>query len=241
MPVPTPATALLLQGFAMADDGISGERVTPTGAAILRYLVAGRDHSLTGTLHRSGTGFGTQPLPGRSNCLRALVFATASHDQRGHRELGVISFEVDDQSGEELAMGIDHLRRLPGVHDIVQIPCFGKKSRMATHVQVLTTYESMVNVTEACFRETTTIGLRTQLVQGQALQRQTATVTVGDDPIRVKLVERPAHGGGVTTTAKAETEDVRKIAGQGRRARARQQAECAALRQIGPADRGDIE
>src|SRR5271167_4229500 len=38
LPVPAPATALLLEGFATVDDGVDGERVTPTGAAILRYL-----------------------------------------------------------------------------------------------------------------------------------------------------------------------------------------------------------
>ena len=241
MPVPTPATALLLEGFAMVDDGIGGERVTPTGAAILRYLIHGRDQSVKGTLQRSGTGFGTRTLPGRSNCLRALVFATDSHSQHGHRELGVISFEVDDQSSEDLAIGIEQIRSLPGVHDIVQIPCFGKKSRMGIHIQVLTSYDSIMSVTEACFRETTTIGLRTQLVQGQALRRQTATVMVADDPVRVKVVERPAEGGGVITTAKAEAEDVRKTAGQGRRAEARQQAESAALTQIGQAARRDTE
>ena len=35
LPVPTPATVLLLQGFDFHDDGVAGERVTPTGAAIL--------------------------------------------------------------------------------------------------------------------------------------------------------------------------------------------------------------
>ena len=38
MPVPAPAAARLMQGFTMIDDGVMGERVTPTGAAILKYL-----------------------------------------------------------------------------------------------------------------------------------------------------------------------------------------------------------
>ena len=39
LPIPAPATALLLEGFPFVDDGVSGERVTPTGAAIVRNLV----------------------------------------------------------------------------------------------------------------------------------------------------------------------------------------------------------
>ena len=38
LPVPAPATALILEDFKFTDDGITGERITPTGAAILKYL-----------------------------------------------------------------------------------------------------------------------------------------------------------------------------------------------------------
>ena len=38
IPAPAPATAEILTGFEFFDDGIQGERITPTGAAILRYL-----------------------------------------------------------------------------------------------------------------------------------------------------------------------------------------------------------
>lgn len=38
LPVLAPATVLLVEGFETIDDGISGERVTPTRAAIMCYL-----------------------------------------------------------------------------------------------------------------------------------------------------------------------------------------------------------
>lgn len=41
LPVPAPATALILQGYDWHDDGIAGERVTPTGAAILAHVTGG--------------------------------------------------------------------------------------------------------------------------------------------------------------------------------------------------------
>ncbi len=238
MPVPTPATALLLEGFAIADDGIGGERVTPTGAAILRYLGCHTAAPLAGTLRRSGTGFGTRTLPGRSNCLRALVFEADEAEAIGHRDLAVVSFEVDDQSGEDLAIGLDRVRALAGVHDVVQIPCFGKKSRLGVHIQVLTTPSAMTYVVEACFRETTTIGLRTHLVQGQALARQSSQIDLAGQSVPVKAVMRPSEGGTIVMTAKAEANHVYGMAGHSERTRLRRDAEALALRQLGEAQRG---
>lgn len=224
MPVPAPATALLLEGFATHDDGVMGERVTPTGAAILRHLHASAGTRPAGVLRQSGFGFGTRRLPGLSNCLRLLVLDAALPQQAAvHRELAVVSFEVDDQSGEELAAGLDRVRAMDGVHDIVQMPAFGKKSRLAVHVQVLARPDALDAVAAACFRETTTIGLRTHLVQGRALTRRIATVVVADHAMRVKLVERPDG-----VTGKAEADDLRAVPGHDARARLRRAAETAA-------------
>ena len=167
-----------MAGLSTIDDGIAGERVTPTGAAVARHLLAGRasrtNHARR--LTRTGIGFGTRTMPGISNCLRVLAFepgagtgpATGAFS---HRELAVIAFEVDDQSGEDLAAGLDHIRALPGIHDVIQSVAFGKKGRMATHVQVLAAPDALDRAIAACFEETTTIGLRYQLVHGAALTR----------------------------------------------------------------------
>jgi uncharacterized protein (TIGR00299 family) protein len=226
MPVPAPATARLLEGFAVIDDGIAGERVTPTGAAILRHLAPVSRTGLTGRIARSGFGFGTRRLPGTSNVLRVLALeAQPVRPHAGtHRDLVVIGFEVDDQSAEDLAAGLDRLRTLPGVYDVLQMPAFGKKGRMAAHVQVLVRPEALAAATEACFRETTTIGLRTHLVQGQALERDVREVMVDGTRVRVKDVDRP--GG---RTSKAESDDTLLLAGHEARARLRQKAEQASV------------
>lgn len=237
MPVPAPATALLLEGFAMHDDGIAGERVTPTGAAILRYLECGAAAPVRGTLRRSGYGFGTRRLPGVSNCLRALVFEDeGAASAPGHRELAVISFEVDDQSGEDLATGLERLRSLPGVHDVLQMAAFGKKSRLAVHIQVLAAPDALDAAVEACFRETTTIGLRTHMVEGRALARRFAAIEVDGQGTTVKLVERPGEDGATVVTGKAEADHLRPVASHAARMRLRQQAEQLAVsRDQGPA------
>jgi uncharacterized protein (TIGR00299 family) protein len=220
MPVPAPATALLLEGFLTHSDGISGERVTPTGAAILRALGA-RTEPPPAMLRRSGYGFGTRRLPGISNCLRALVFEAAPAASGGRpRALSVIGFEVDDQTGEELANGLERIRATAGVHDVVQWMAIGKKGRMTTHVQVMADPVQAEAAVEACFRQTTTIGLRLHGVEGRVLPRRFAAVEVEGRTMQVKLVERP---GGVT--GKVEADQLRDGADHADRSRMRRVAE----------------
>ena len=224
LPVPAPATALLLEGFATVDDGIAGERVTPTGAAILRWLdcAAGAERQVR-RLIGSGVGLGAKSFPDISNCLRVLVFDDAAAPA-SHREIAVIEFEVDDQSAEDLAMGIERLRTLPSVFDVLQMPAFGKKGRMMTHVRVLAGAAQLEAVAAACFRETTTIGLRHRIVDGMALPRRIEHVDTAGRPMRVKTVERPGE-----RTAKAESDDVADAEGHSMRVRLRQAAERQAL------------
>jgi len=228
LPVPAPATSLLVEGFETLDDGVPGERVTPTGAAILRYLkdIAPPLPAAPRVLKGSGIGFGTKVLPGLSNCLRAMVYEASKASGSGeHRDLGVIEFEVDDQSAEDLGLGLDRLRAHPDIFDVVQMPVFGKKGRMMTHVRALARASALEAAVAACFRETTTIGLRHRVVSGAALPRRMHTVTVEGRPVRVKVVDRP--GG---RTAKAEADDAVAHETHATRAGLRRAAEALALR-----------
>ena len=109
-----------MHGLPVVDDGVPGERVTPTGAALAAYLIdAGAPPSgRIRLLSRSGVGFGARTLPGVSNCLRLLAFDEPTPDgftsPIGRRQLAVVTFEVDDQSSEDLAAGLDHVRSLQG-------------------------------------------------------------------------------------------------------------------------------
>ena len=223
LPVPTPATVLLLQGFDFHDDGIAGERVTPTGAAILNYLGANQTRDRKSSrLVRSGSGFGTRTLPGMSNVLRLLAFehsvATTETDR-----IAELTFEVDDQTPEDLAIGLDKLRAHPSVADVLQAPVYGKKGRLAAHVQVLADPDDLENVLTACFTETTTLGVRYQIQERRKLRRRQTTVETNGRTVRVKLAERP---GGMT--AKAEADDLSRVIGdRGERERVRRMAETA--------------
>jgi uncharacterized protein (DUF111 family) len=139
--------------------------------------------------------------------------------------VGVIEFEIDDQSAEDLAHGLDALRATPGVLDVLQAPAFGKKGRMLTAVRLLAVPSALHAVAEAVFRQTTTLGLRVQTVERLELTRQTQGVELEGRPVRVKLAERP---GGVT--AKAEADDIQAGTGQADRAALRRLAEARALK-----------
>ncbi len=201
LPVPAPATALLIEGFATIDDGISGERVTPTGAAIVRHLCAAEEPVRTARrLVGSAHGFGTRKLPGISNCLRVLAFETGAAAGLARDSIVVLECEIDDQTAEDLAVAIDHLRQRDGVLDIIQAPVFGKKGRVMTQLRVLVAETHEDGVVAAIFDETTTLGLRRQLVERHVLDREMSSAELDGHGLRVKLATRPSG-----RTAKVET------------------------------------
>jgi uncharacterized protein (TIGR00299 family) protein len=225
LPVPAPATVLLLAGFECFDDGFAGERITPTGAAILKHLAptAGLGPAIR-PLHRVGYGFGMRRFAGMSNVLRVLEFATVPQTSLHADRVAVLRFEIDDQTAEDLALGLERIRQLEGVLDVTQAALTGKRGRLASGIQVLARPEAVERVTAACFRETTTLGLRLQTVDRVTVPRAAATSATG---VRVKIAARPDG-----RTAKAELADVDDVPGHRNRAARREAAEVDALGQV---------
>jgi uncharacterized protein (TIGR00299 family) protein len=193
LPVPAPATAALLEGLPTFQDEYRGERVTPTGAAIVRHLNPSFE-PVPGVLRltRTGTGFGTRVFEGLSNTLRLLVFEPQAAGYRADR-VSVCAFEVDDQTSEDLAVALDLVRAVPGVLDVTQSPISGKKGRLATRVQVLAKPDALRPAMDACFQETTTLGIRWQTVERALLERRETRVEVGDQSVEIKRARRPGE------------------------------------------------
>jgi len=231
LPVPAPATALLLAGFQTFADGLQGERVTPTGAAILKHL--GCAPGLDATPRRlvgTGIGFGTKVFPGISNVVRALAFEDGAQGADWRWEPIVqIAFEIDDQTPEDLGVALERLRAVPGVRDVAQAAVTGKKNRLAVRVQVIAAPEHRDAAIAACFAETTTIGLRVSEQRRAVLIRREDRTPSG---LRVKRARRP--GGAVT--AKAEIDSARDAGGHAAREALRRRAEAEAEALPGPDD-----
>ena len=196
LPVPAPATALLLKGFPVFDDGVEGERVTPTGAAILKYLDPSFEPRMTpSVLLGRGYGFGTKTFPGFSNVLLVSLFDV----QRSRSDGGgvvVCQFEVDDQTPEDLAVGLERLREFPGILDVTQAPVIGKKGRLAMHIQVLGEVPQIDAIVELCLTETTTLGVRWHTVNRATLSRDENSHSLDGEQVRIKRAVRP---GGIRT------------------------------------------
>ncbi|MCB8882263.1 LarC family nickel insertion protein [Acidisoma cellulosilytica] len=205
LPVPAPATMRLLTGFAWRDDGVSGERVTPTGAAILRHLVSVSGDPISGVklsgvagrLRASGTGAGTRELSDLPNVLRATVFETS--DSGGAEDILVLSFDIDDMTGEEIGIAADRLRARDTVRDLVISTAFGKKGRVVHVFRLMLRAEDQAAVAEACFAETSTIGLRWHMERRAILPRRAET----SDGVRIKIATR-----GTGSSRKAESDDL---------------------------------
>lgn len=225
LPLPAPAVLRILEGFVIADDGLEGERITPTGAAILRHVAPSQAPDPTPRrLLASGHGFGTRALAGRSNVLRASLHGAAGEAVSADR-VAQLSFDIDDQTPEDLAVALDRLRAEAGVIDAVQHPLIGKNGRQAARVELLARPEAADAVAARCFVETTTLGLRRQFVDRLVLARAMTRVDGADGPVRVKLAERPDG----RRTAKADIADARAAAGHDARAGRRAAAERRAL------------
>ena len=204
IPVPAPATTFLLKAFSVYRDGIKGERITPTGAAILKYLSPSQTSGLTPMkLESTGVGFGAKIFENISNITRILTFSYLG-GWDGENLISVIRFDVDDQSPEDLALGLDNIRRHEGVLDLVQFSAIGKKSRMSIRIEVLTKPQATNPVIEECLKQTNTLGVRWCLENRSTLGRQKIKTKVDGKEWSVKLANRPTN----TLSAKVEADEL---------------------------------
>ncbi|HET7040141.1 MAG TPA: nickel pincer cofactor biosynthesis protein LarC [Gemmatimonadales bacterium] len=199
LPVPAPATALLLEGQEVSTEGpVEGEATTPTGAALLRVLSSGAPPSrwrLVGT----GWGAGQRDPRGYPNALRLMLAAAAP--EAGVVE--VVTTDLDDLSPEYL----EPVRAAvfgAGAVDCVTWPLSAKKGRAGTRVEAIVPAERAEAVIEALFRHSTTAGVRRAVVTRHTLPRREVALELdGAGRVRVKVWDAP---GGARW--KAEFDDV---------------------------------
>ncbi len=196
IPVPAPATLNLLQGYQFIDDGESGERITPTGAAILAWL-APSQRIPGGTLKTTGYGVGTKQFATIPNILRISAFASAPV-KLSHERITIIQCDIDDMSGELLAIARENLRKVTGVLEVTESVSHGKKNRFINTLTLLCKPDNFPEVQTAVFEQTSTLGIRYWSCDRTVLPRDELQQGI----YQTKVAQRP--GGYLTCKVEAD-------------------------------------
>lgn len=185
LPIPAPATLALLEGVPIVGRETNKELVTPTGAALLTSLAAGFGPLPPMQLLSVGYGAGGRELPS-PNVLRLLIGEQATAASGEAQTLATLETNIDDMNPELYDYLLERLFQA-GALDVALSPLHMKKNRPATQVQVLCTPQDADRLAAILFAETSTLGIRKQLVERLALQRETLLVDTPYGEIRVKV------------------------------------------------------
>jgi len=207
LPVPAPATLALLGDAPIYASGSPMERVTPTGAAILRMLSVEYASLPAMRISTSGYGAGGRDTPGQPNLLRLLVGEEA--EQHSAAEPIAIMETVIDDSSPQLIAYVSEVLLEAGAWDVYRIPVQMKKGRTGVQLTVLCHPDKVPALRDLLFRETTTIGLHWRIESKISLARDFKEVQSEWGPVRIKIARWPS---GEIANAAPEYEDCRRIA-----------------------------
>lgn len=197
LPVPAPATALLLKDVPIYGGQIRGELCTPTGAALLTQFAGSFGPMPVMTVEQTGYGMGTKEFES-ANCVRAFLGRTRETGD----EIRELSCNLDDMTPEAVGFAQEVLLEA-GALDVFTTAIGMKKSRPGVLLTCLCRPEDEERMAELLLRHTTTLGVRVHACRRYTLSRTMETVETRYGPIRVK------HAGG---KSKAEYEDVAQAA-----------------------------
>ncbi len=201
LPVPAPATALLLSGVPIYGGAIQGELCTPTGAALLTHFVTKFGELPAMRLLKSGYGMGTKDFPA-ANCVRAMLGEMDAPTE----EILELSCNLDDCTGEAIGFAMERLLDA-GALDVYWTSVGMKKNRPGILLTCMCRPLDREKMVELLFRHTTTLGVRESAFRRYTLSRESKTIQTPDGDIRVKV----STGYGVARE-KPEFEDLAKIA-----------------------------
>ena len=208
LPVPAPATLALLGGAPVYAAGVPMERVTPTGAAVLRMLDVTYGPLPAMRVEARGYGAGGRDMPGEPNLLRLLVGEAGDADTA--EAIAVIETVIDDATPQLLAY-VSELLLEAGAWDVYRAAVQMKKGRTGVQMTVLSSPDTMPALRDLLLRETTTIGLRWRLENKMALAREFVEVDTAWGKVRIKIARWPS---GAVANASPEYEVCRVLARQ---------------------------
>ncbi|HEY6872353.1 MAG TPA: nickel pincer cofactor biosynthesis protein LarC [Geobacteraceae bacterium] len=209
LPVPAPATAELLRGMPVHFDCGPGERVTPTGAAILAALAAGFGKPPSMQVEAVGCGAGAGDFADIPNILRLVLGERTGALQRD--AIYVIETHIDDMNPEILGFLMERLLAA-GALDVAFAPLQMKKNRSGVKVTVLSPLAGLEGLARLVLTESTASGVRYYPAERMMLARRQEERETTLGRVRVKVF----HDNGTPLRVAPEFEECRRIAEQRR-------------------------
>ena len=200
LPVPAPATAKLLYGMPTYKGNEEGERVTPTGAAILKYLnpvFASTEIAIEESAYGPGQKEFIAP-----NVLR-LSIGTVS---RQPDSLFSVETNLDDCPPESLGSQFQDRLKEAGAIDFTISPVTMKKGRPGFCLNALAPKAQLETVCDAILENTTAIGVRYFPVERKILERTEEYRTTPFGEFRIKTVTTPSG----KSRSKIEADDLER-------------------------------
>lgn len=201
LPVPAPATELILRGVPIYSGQIKSELCTPTGAALLKHFAEAFVPMPVLRVERAGCGTGKKNFE-TANVVRVLLGET---DEQKERIIELVC-NLDDMTPEELGFTMEELFKL-GALDVYFTNIGMKKSRPGVMLTCMCRSDKRDEMLRCIFKHTTTLGVREYVCNRYNLTRSEAPVETQYGSIRVKT----ATGYGVKRS-KAEYDDLAKLA-----------------------------
>lgn len=201
LPVPAPATELILRGVPIYSGQIKSELCTPTGAALLKHFAEDFVPLPVLKVERAGCGTGKKDFE-TANVVRVLLGET---DEQKERIIELVC-NLDDMTPEELGFTMEELFRL-GALDVYFTNIGMKKSRPGVMLTCMCRSDKRDEMLRCIFKHTTTLGVREYVCNRYNLTRSIDTVQTEYGAVRLKKAE----GYGVKRS-KAEYDDLAKLA-----------------------------
>jgi len=188
LPVPAPATVLLLKDIPVYDNGVRAELVTPTGAALIGSLAVGFGPMPAMRVQAVGYGAGSREHEAIPNMLRVIqgeLQAPSVQDS-----VFVLEATIDDMSPEWAGFAMEKLFEA-GALDVAFIPAQMKKNRPGVLLTVVSRPGDRHLLGAAMLEHTTTAGVRMHQAERMTLARGTAVVKTRLGPVRAKVLHAP--------------------------------------------------
>jgi pyridinium-3,5-bisthiocarboxylic acid mononucleotide nickel chelatase len=183
LPLPAPATLALLEGAPLYGVPLEAELVTPTGAALVASLAEEYGPLPSLTLERTGYGAGSRDMAELPNVVRAIV---GTAPPSAARTVSLIEANLDDLV-PELAPDAADACFAAGALDVWTTPAQMKRGRPGFVISALARPADEDAVATAMLRETSTLGVRIARLDRIELERESRTVQVAGEPVRVKV------------------------------------------------------